>query len=314
MEDYEEKVSISLPVDSEGYLGRVCPNNQCKMYFKIHPESASDNETCTCPYCGNKAHNNDYATDDQSETGNSLIFEQINDLLEKELKNMEFDIKPKGDFGLGVSLKVKSGPPIPLHHYQEKQLETKIECSKCGLKYTVYGVFAFCPDCGQHNSLQILNRSLEVVQKLLTISEDAEPEIANKMIENALEDCVSAFDGFGRELFKVSAKKASDEEKAKKVSFQNILGMQRKAIELFGIDPQNSLTRNEWDSTVMIFQKRHLLSHKMGVVDEEYIQKSQDRTARIRRKIKVSKEEVNSLCENLSKLAEYLSSEIAKLS
>ena len=43
----------------------------------------------------------------------------------------------------------------------EKQLETEVVCVNCTLRYSVYGVFAFCPDCGQHNSLQILDKNLD---------------------------------------------------------------------------------------------------------------------------------------------------------
>ena len=63
----------------------------------------------------------------------------------------------------------------------------------------MYGVFAFCPDCGQHNSLQILEGSFGTVTKLLDLASTAPEELGRKLVQNALEDCVSAFDGFGRE-------------------------------------------------------------------------------------------------------------------
>ena len=130
---------------------------------------------------------------------------QISDAIRKDLKSLEFDHKPRGSFGIGISMKVKSGPPLPIHRYREKELETTVVCSHCTLRYAVYGVFAFCPDCGEHNSYQILGANLEVVQKMLDLAESHDGNLREKLIENALEDCVSAFDAFGRELCRVHA-------------------------------------------------------------------------------------------------------------
>ena len=94
-------------------------------------------------------------------------------------------------------MKLKTGRQPPIHYYRERQLETEVVCTNCTLRYSVYGVFAYCPDCGQHNSVQILEKSLEVVGKMLEMATRAEKVLAERLIENALEDCVSTFDGLG---------------------------------------------------------------------------------------------------------------------
>jgi hypothetical protein len=162
---------------------------------------------------------------------------RITDALHKDLKKLEFDHKPKGAaFGIGISMKVKPDCPTPIHHYREKQLETEVICVNCTLRYSVYGVFAFCPDCGQHNSLQILDKNLEVVGKILDLAAGAEKVLAEKLIENALEDCVSAFDGFGRELCRLHANRARNAAKVEKMSFQNLDGAKANVLDAFGID------------------------------------------------------------------------------
>jgi hypothetical protein len=40
----------------------------------------------------------------------------------------------------------------------------------------IYGVFGYCPDCGEHNSLQILDKNLELVIKMLDMASSAEGE------------------------------------------------------------------------------------------------------------------------------------------
>jgi hypothetical protein len=97
-------------------------------------------------------------------------------------------------------------------------------------------VFAFCPDCGLHNSLQILNKNLEVVEKILDLATGTDQELAERLVENALEDCVSAFDGFGRELCRMHAQKSATPARVEKINFQNLDGAKSKVLSAFGID------------------------------------------------------------------------------
>lgn len=302
------QIKVSLPTDEHGYIGRECPNDACKGYFKIVNGTGLKGITaCNCPYCGCLAEQKKFATSEQIEYAKSVAFRQITDAVTKDLKSMEFDVKPKGGFGIGLSVKVKPGRQCPIRWYREKTLETHIECSNCTLKYAVYGIFAFCPDCRQHNSLQILNKNLELAAKMLDMAATSDADIAERLIENALEDCVSAFDGFGREICRVYANKASEPAKAEKISFQNLEGAKQSLIGIFGLDLAAGLSIEEWKVAIRGFQKRHLLSHKMGVVDEEYMRKSGDAQAVVGRKIIVSADEVIELIGVISKLAKSIS-------
>ncbi|PWH12854.1 MAG: hypothetical protein DDG59_15295 [Anaerolineae bacterium] len=297
---------IPLPTDEEGYLGRECPNEDCKGYFKIVPGIGLKGvTTCHCPYCGHTADQSDFTTRDQVEYAKSVAIRKITDTLIKELRSLEFDIKPKGRFGIGVSMKVKPGQLHPIYRYREKALETHIECPNCTLRYAVFGVFAFCPDCGQHNSLQILRKNLEIVGKMLDMAPSAEGGLAEHLIENALEDCVSAFDGFAREMCRINAPLSSDPDEALKISFQNLAGARQKVRTLFKQDLAAGLTDDEWKTAIRAFQKRHLLAHKMGVVDKEYVLKSGDASAVVGHKIQISIDEVRQLAQIVSKVADH---------
>jgi hypothetical protein len=303
--------SISLPTDEEGYIGRECPNVNCKGYFKIvNGTGLSDVTDCHCPYCGHITDQSEFHTPDQIEYAKSVAMQKISDALLKDLKKKEFDIKPRGPFGIGISMKVESKKTHPIHWYREKVLETHIQCENCTLKYAVFGVFAFCPDCGQHNSLQILKMNLEVVGKMLNMAETADAALKIRLVENALEDTISTFDGFGRELCRIHNKKSSDPAKAEKITFQNLEGARHNLTVLFGLDIAAGFTPDEWKEAVRGFQKRHLIAHKMGVVDAEYIQKTGDTQNTIGRKVNISENEIRKIVQfvgNLSRnIFEYL--------
>ncbi len=278
--------SIPITADQDGYLGRECPVQGCLGYFKITPGTGVKGPApCYCPYCGHKGESNTFFTQEQIEYARSVVLRKVTDAIHEDLRSLEFEHKPQGLFGIGFSLKVKASAPLPIRYYREKQLETEVVCDSCTLHYAIYGVFGWCPDCGVHNSLQILVKNLELARKELALAVTADPELANHLIGDALENAVSAFDGFGR---KICMQKSAD------IHFQNIAGARRRVQDRFGFDFADSLTADEWDCAGRVFQKRHLLAHKMGVIDEDYLQKANDKSAVLGRKISLNHGEVES--------------------
>jgi hypothetical protein len=278
--------SVPLHSDDDGYFGRECPIEECLGYFKVTLGTGIKGPApCHCPYCGHSGESNNFFTADQIEYARSVVMRKVTDAIHKDLKSLEFEHKPQGMFGIGISMKLQPSSPLPIRHYREKQLETEVVCDNCTLRYAIYGVFGWCPDCGVHNSLQILTKNLELARKELTLAQSADAELSNHLIGDALENVVSAFDGFGREICL---------RKGAEIRFQNIAGARRRVQETFGFDFSDSLSSGEWDSACRVFQKRHLLAHKMGVIDEDYLQKANDPGAVAGRKIHVSHDEVNS--------------------
>lgn len=304
----ETQFSISIPRDEDGFVGRECPESVCERYFKIQPGTGlkGENLPCNCPYCGHTDDANKFFTKAQVEYANSIVLNKVTGALIKDLKTLEFNHRPSGAFGIGISMKV-SGQPTSIQHYHEEQLETEVICEQCTLRYMIYGVFGFCPDCGIHNSVQILNANLQLVEKIVAIAETQEQSVAQSLIQNGLEDCVSAFDGFGRELCRVHAEGASDPAKVEKISFQNLEGARQNLKCLWNIELAAGLLDGEWNKAVQAFHKRHVLSHKMGVVDEGYIRKSSDPHAVIGRKVSVGADEVRELVRIIGELGRYLS-------
>lgn len=303
-----DRIPIPIRPDEDGFTGRECPNPDCEGYFKIEFGTGlkGENLPCHCPYCGHSAPHDQFWTKEQLEYAKSVALRKLSGALQQDLKKLEFDYKPRGTFGIGLSLKFRPGSLPPIRHYREAKLETEVVCSSCTLRYAVYGVFAFCPDCGLHNSLQILSKNLELAVKMLDMAVTAEVDLAVRLIENALEDCVSAFDGFGREICRVHAKKATDPVKAGKISFQSLEGARQNFGVLFNSDLAAELVSDEWNAAVKGFQKRHILAHKMGVVDEEYIRRTGDKRTAVGRKAAISADEVRELVRILGKLGQSI--------
>ncbi|MDA8118288.1 MAG: hypothetical protein M0000_13070 [Actinomycetota bacterium] len=237
----------------------------------------------------------------------------MTDAFYEDLKKLEFDHRPSGGLGIGMSMKVKRDGPTPIHYYREKRLETEVVCSSCTLRYSVYGVFAFCPDCGQHNSLQILAKNLDMVEKMVDLAAGIERELRDKVTENALENCVSAFDGFGRELCRLYARKARSGTKPEEVSFQNLDVARTRLLALFGVDLSAKVSVDDWRGATKSFQKRHLVAHKLGVVDRSYLAKTGDSGAVLGRKILIGADEVKRLAKPIRTLASGMLANLQEL-
>ena len=237
---------------------------------------------------------------------------RISDAIRKDLKSLEFNQKPRGAFGIGLSVKLKAGAPLPIHNYREKKLETAVVCTNCTLRYAVYGVFAFCPDCGQHNSQQIFKANLEIVRKMLDLAESCNDDLRVTLIENALVHCVSAFDAFGRELCRVHRDRTSRPAAMNRMRFQNLNHAQSE-LQAIGVEMTAAITTDAWQKALMLFQKRHLIVHKLGVADQQYVNQSRDWDAVPMRKVRVGSGEVTELGETLWAVAESLTAQFASL-
>lgn len=292
-----DRISVPIRPDEDGYLGRECPNPECEEYFKITPGTGVKGPApCHCPYCGHTGDQNTFFTRQQIEYATSVVKQKVIEAVRHDLKALEFEHKPKGPFGIGFSMKLQPGAPVPIRWYREKNLETEITCDQCSLRYAIYGVFGWCPDCGVHNSLQILGKNLEFARKKLALAE-SEKDLAEALIPDALSGIVSGFDGFGREL-------CSDGDN--RASFQNLEGGRKRVQQQFGFDMADAVTEEEWRSACRGFQKRHLLAHRMGVVDEEYVQKASDPAAVVGRKVALALDEVAALVGVVERIGKRL--------
>src|ERR1039457_625236 len=129
------QVSVPMAADEDGYFGRECPIEEGLGYFDVTPGTGVKGPSpCHCPYCGFSGDNNRFWTQEQLEYARSAVMRQVTDAIHKDLKTMEFEHKPRGGFGIGISLKVTQGPRHPIRYYREKELETHIVCDNCTLR------------------------------------------------------------------------------------------------------------------------------------------------------------------------------------
>lgn len=272
------EISVSFVQDENGLTGRECP--ACEKYFKIRfGTGLPDVSHVHCPYCNHTGPQTEFWTKEQVEYARSIAINQFSVQLLEEVKRTARSSRKS----IGITVR---GNPTPIVFYSERDLEEHLTCSVCTLEYAIYGTFGYCPDCGTHNSKQIVTANLDLVLRLLDLAATTPSDIQAKLIENALEDAVAAFDGFGREhCSRLSGK----------ISFQNIGPAREKLLKVEGLDIAIGLTAEQWGFVCEQFQKRHLVAHKMGIIDEEFARRTGHSPSLVGRKVPISETDVRLL-------------------
>ncbi len=313
----KRQFSVSVPRGRSGYTDRKCP--ECNGVFKLMLGTGlAGIEDCHCPYCGFYDHNSNFHTEAQLEYAKSVALDSIMSEFDSSIRQMQRNVRRLNRQSQGLlklTIKVNSSPRrvvIPA----DLKLETYVECANCTLKYAVYGVYAYCPDCGKHNAVQMLENNLETSGKLLELADglvDADDALVGKLISKALTDVVASFDGFGRTICETYASKSSNPSQAEKIRFQNLIGARSSLRQYFGFDLAGGLTQAEWELAIRCFQKRHVLEHRSGVVDEDYKARAKDPKAIVGRKVSLSKNEVRRLNNVVCSLGTRVFAEMEKL-
>jgi len=286
-------LSVSIKPDPDGFTGRECPT--CERYFKIKTGTGIPAlTTCHCPYCNHVGPHDEFWTKEQIKYAQSVALNKISSQLISQLKTLERRPDPRAFISIGIKVK---GSPTAIAYYSENELEERVTCDACTLEYTIYGAFGYCPDCGVHNSAQIAGANFDLVLKTLDLAQTAAPDVQIKLVENALEDAVSCFDGFGREHCA---------NQLYTISFQNIDGAKDKLLREHKFDLSAAVTGADWKFVSDQFQKRHLLAHKLGIVDSEFVAKTGSPQGLLGRKVSITEADVRALIAHLRVLARAL--------
>lgn len=317
------KVSVPIEADEEGYLDKECPSESCGFIFKVKGEDWKDlfkDEAVYCPLCRHEANADSWWTTEQVEQAKNQAMKVLESRTGKALDTdaREFNGKQPRDSFIKMSMKVSGFKPYPLllPIPAKELMERKIQCEKCGARYSVIGSAYFCPCCG-HNSVErtfddsvekILSKigNTEIIRKAFAeIGKKDEGEMTiRSLIESALSDGVTAFQRLAEELYS----KMPGTLPAPFNVFQRIEDGSRLWKEACGKGYEDWLTPAEMNDLNLLFQKRHLLAHKDGIVDEKYLQKTGDSSYKVGQRIVIKDSDVRRLVELIAKLANEIRS------
>lgn len=241
--------NILIPTD-EGFWGRECQS--CGKYFKI--DADDQKETLYCPYCGTNRNNDEFKTKRQEETigeiTNQIGLRIVEDRVDKMFKNFARTSKSI-TYKPGKRTRVKQ-----ITQHLEKEVDTEIECSNCDTKFQVYGIFGFCPGCGE-DSVMIYETNLQIILNEITNSYNP-----NRALRHAYKDLVITF--------ALYCKRVSRIYQLGEANFQNLLNT-KKLFKKYDLDIYDGISHSETIVIKRIFEKRHAYEHGPGKITEGFI-------------------------------------------
>lgn len=196
---------------------------------------------------------------------------------------------------------------------QSEEWEIDITCENCGTRYSVIGSAYFCPCCGHNSAVSAFEESMDSVEKMLaSLSEmkqmlttsygrDKAETMCRGLLESSLGDIVSAFQKFASCYY---------DKLTGKTSRVNDFQIVDKGSQLFkdatGKGYDEWLSVDELKDMNLLFQRRHLIEHNNGMVDQKYIDKSGDNSYAVGQRLVVKGSDPLTLLAIIKKLGKGL--------
>ena len=287
-------LNISLPADGEGVIGRECPSEDCSpAYFRVKLGTGitgEDYDKAFCPYCRTSADPNDFTRKSQVEYGKRIVENEVLDGLDRMMqKALGMGSSRKKTIGGGMfSMEMSYKPPRkkPVGRPFEEELRRDVRCPACTLEHSVFGLATWCPDCGADIFPAHLDAELDVVKKMLghveTRREELGPRVAARDVENALEDVVSVFEAVLKQVtrrhLREQGRAPEDVEEVFRKKVRNTYqSVSRGAVlfeELVGFPLFDGVDARVVEQLEATFEKRHPITHNLGVLDRKYLDKA----------------------------------------
>lgn len=315
------RTQMDMPVDEDEYLDRRCPVSECHADFKVLFEdwkAKVSDEHLYCPICRHDGPSGEWDTPEQEEyialQAQGYVQGMINDAIEKDTKRFNSQQKP-GFVTLSMSY-TRDSEPIIVPIEAAKVMRQRFVCDACGCHYAAIGAAFFCRACGHDSAVALFDQTINATQQTITslasfqqslaaeYNEDVAKNSVRLILEESLTRLVSAFQHLAEELFKQSPKSAGI--KTRRNVFQKLSESSELWKQVTGKGYDDLLSAREIAELELLFQKRHLIAHRNGIVDQEYIDKSGDRAYSPSQRLVIQVETVLRLAELLSKLGAQL--------
>lgn len=176
-------------------------------------------------------------------------------------------------------------------------MQLRISCPSCECRYAVIGAAYFCPACGHSAAEQVFEQTiagiratldgLDAVRAAMPDKDTAETTV-RLIIENGLQNAVTAFQRMAEALYE----RLPSPPKARRNAFQNLGEGSTLWQAATGHGYSDHVAAADLDRLGKIFQQRHLLAHRQGLVDADYITRSGDTRYREGQRIVVRAETV----------------------
>lgn len=316
------KISMPIEPDADGYVDKQCPATECEFLFKIYADDWRNvvrDEAVWCPFCGHEAPADKWWTHEQvnkaKESAIPEVKHQMNSAMRRDAQR--FNARQPRNAFISISLKVDDRPKeIVLPAAATDPMQLKISCPACACRYAVIGSAYFCPACGHNAADLVFGQSLATIRATLDNlpaiaaglpNRDLAENTVRLLTEDSLQRIVTAFQRYAEALYA----RHPALPQVRRNAFQNLDEGSRLWERAFGNAYQMHLDTADLAILGRQFQQRHLLAHREGLVDADYIIRTGDRTYREGQRLVIREAGVRECLRLIEKLSTGLAADSA---
>lgn len=307
-------ISVPLSLDEKGFIDRSCP--KCSYRFKMKdscwPKSkmgglswARTIAYAFCPMCGHKAASDNWHTPEQIKAAERIALEKAKQQVLSQIDKSFAQLSRS--FSHNPFIKMEYRPSFSYRHINtrtpfDRALERNIVCSKCNASYAVVGSAFFCPVCGENtvvasfaSAMSNISKALDALPAAKKVFEEsggidfAKDQIRH-LTERSVGDIISTFQSFALRLYEDLGGHG-----ARPNDFQRLNRGSELFEELTGKAYSEWVTTDQLIFMTLMFQRRHLLEHNNGLVDQRYLDQTNDLGYKIGERIVVRVDDVRKL-------------------
>ncbi len=284
------KLSLPLPRTPEGRTYRYSPNETAHpRHFLIGEVQGEPSESevqtermrqqprlprTVCPYSGIIDEDQVFIHPEDLKAAQELVAHEAQKDVAAEMEKMarDFNRGQRRNDLIKMSMSVNSPKRLRPRFYR-RDLMRALVCDACQRDYAVFALSLFCPDCGAPNVHLHFQREYELAHKQVRLAEglDGQEELAYRLLGNAHEDVLTAFEATLKMVFRYRFTIDESDEKLPRVGndFQNI-EKARKRFAKWSFDPFAVLSSEEINQLSLDIQKRHIIGHNLGIADDKF--------------------------------------------
>jgi uncharacterized Zn finger protein (UPF0148 family) len=318
--DGTHKITVSIASDADGYLDRECPSTECLFGFKVHEEDWRDkvrDEEVFCPFCGHTAEADKWLTQQQAEHVKEAAYAHVQQRIGRAMKRdaENWNRRQPSNSFISMTMSVDSRPQqILLPPAAADPMRLKITCPACAIRYAVIGAAFFCPACGHNAADLMFSQTIAGIRSALDALPNVRAAIPDKdaadttvrlIIENGLQNAVTAFQRYAETLYARFPSLPAPRRNA----FQNLKEDGDLWHAATGKPYSAYLATAEQAALTRYFQQRHLLAHRQGLVDDDYVTRTSDTTYRPGQHLVVREPAVRECLRIIEKLTAAMSAD-----
>lgn len=292
-------VTACIQSDQQGMWGRNCPH--CNKYFRTNHVVP---EITHCPYCAEVAPSIAFISKDQQ-----VYLTACYDTFARAYRE-----RKTASIGEENVTDTKS-----TWHYSEvkQQFHFKCEADGCRIETDILGDYGFCPKCGRTNARKLFN---EEIERLLARWKETNQNVTDRNVrkevwEDLTVKCVSALEPFSRHvrlklfLLPMTTRRRKQLED---LSFQKPVTADDSLMKWFDIGllewpgnatiPKRTIPPDEVAFIKKMVQRRHILIHNRGIVDQEYLDLSGDNIFALGERIRIRSGEAKRFLEQVREM------------